>query len=1373
MSVTQPADTDRTPSHLSKDLTDKKPKNGKSTFSLTHEFDPTGLVQRCVIIQRDENGFGLTVSGDNPVFVQLVKEDGAAMRAGVQTGDRIIKVNGTLVTHSNHLEVVELIKSGSYVALTVLGRPPGLPQMPLEETKEEQEELGEAGTPLSLPASISPALGEQSSFLRGNQSCSPNNHITCTLSDGEGVLGSRICDDDEQEDVPLLKDQTSPLSGEDEPLANNLNTAHSTPIPERSEKRRSLRQSQDFSRRNDLNLCSSPDTDYVPDSDSSPQSSVATPPYTLNPHIIGAEDECFDLQDQVNGECSCFQSIDSLKSRPAHLAVFLHHVVSQFEPAPLLCYLYAEMHKQTSSKESRRSFIEFHSIFLDRSANLKVPVPESVSSELEKRRLELIPEELCKQYTQALQDSLRSDLQKNLEDFRQKRSMGLTLAEDELSRLDIDGGKDLPALEKECACAEHILARIEDILPTTQYSEEEKCQTMQYVISTYMKHLGVKVKEPRGLEQKRGRIHFLPKIKRGNKPEKDSDEKPKKPRFPNILVPRLSRVDSTSLKNVEMNKQRSPKFPQPAFVIPEPPDHPVLNPGRSRTNQLSQGSDTSTQSILSVSSLGPSSLDSTGQETDSSVSPVCVQPRLSDGVPSGEHQEGLSSPTSIHFDFSPSNLDHREEDQEVLRMEVQTMVSSADIQSEDDQGGEVESEEDPLNWQRLVSQGVLASLTSKEIKRQEVINELFYTERAHLRTLRVLDCVFCQRLNRDGILPPDDIKHIFINLEEIIQLHVSITEQMTAIRKRSETSVIGQIGDDLLAWFSEEEEEKIKRAVGTFCSNQPSALELIKTRQKKDQRFNLFMQEAESNRLCRRLQLKDIIPVEMQRVTKYPLLLDNIAKYSEECEEREKVKKAAECCKKILNHVNQAVKEAENKQRLVEYQRRLDVSSLKQSENPVILELRNLDLTKREMVHEGPLTWKVNKDKTIELYTLLLKDIMVLLQKQDERLVLKFHGKNMSSVQDAKHSFSPIIKLSTVLVRPVATENKAFFVLSMSENGVQMYELRAQTVSDRRTWQCLITQCADAMKAKPHHSNRPSAQSEVEQVAVEIMNQEIPKQSCEPEETLSEDIHPSDKDALYSPDIQTSTNPFDCVKSEDEEEELADAVKQEEEEEVDEAELEAFLDGQLADRLLQEGSRHGIAVEDMDLTFPSSKAEEALRTLVMLKETLYSHLMGREPEEEETEDNKSSGAPESQPGTPEVPSPAHEIRPPESSENDDLQPPSDLTGESESAEPNTGFVGLDFEAGFGESSTEDDVGIDMRKLLSSSSQAGGDGPDLSRQLMTHLRLLQADLQYLKVAWSKTLPEFKFMGCVLKDAVYLDWILHFCENTETGRDFAVD
>lgn len=57
--------------------------------------------------------------------------------------------------------------------------------------------------------------------------------------------------------------------------------------------------------------------------------------------------------------------------------------------------------------------------------------------------------------------------------------------------------------------------------------------------------------------------------------------------------------------------------------------------------------------------------------------------------------------------------------------------------------------------------------------------------------------------------------------------------------------------------------------------------------------------------------------------------------------------------------------------------------------------------------------------------------------------------------------------------------------------------------------------------------------------------------------------------------------------------------EEEEEGEVDEAELEAFLNGQLADRLLQERSRQGIAIEDEDhalFSTPSSKAEEALQT---------------------------------------------------------------------------------------------------------------------------------------------------------------------------------
>uniref|UniRef100_A0A665VBU9 Rho guanine nucleotide exchange factor 12 n=1 Tax=Echeneis naucrates TaxID=173247 RepID=A0A665VBU9_ECHNA len=1001
--------------------TDKKNSNSNNTEDTVFLscLSLSGLVQRCVIIQKDENGFGLTVSGDNPVFVQVVKEDGAAMRAGVQTGDRIIKVNGTLVTHSNHIEVVKLIKSGSYVALTVLGRPPGLAQIPLPEA--ESEMLGVSISSPNSPATERPyspqdclSSTQQQWVMRDENStvCNQKADIlqkVITITNPSPKLLKDI--QEVKKHIPQLQGQLFKAPG-----ATQISHRFGPGSPDSMCPRETSCPSPKSTPRNSLNSCHSPEAEDTTDLDSLSPTIISSPSSVrLISQIIGAEDDYFDSdQEQANGQCNSFNSIEQLKSRPAHLSAFLHHVISQFDPAPVLCYLYADLYKQTNSKETRRVFMDLHTFFIDRAANLKVAVPESISADLDRRRTELIPEEINRQHVQTLQDSLLPDIQKNLEDFRQKRSMGLTVAEVELTRLDQERVRDRVTLERERSYAENIITKIEDILLTTQTTEEEKCTTMQYVIYTYMKHLGVRVKEPRSLESKRVRINFLPKIKKSIKTEKEGEEKVKKPRFPSILGPqrRPSRVEAGPALDGRPRPQK--QLSQPTLGAS---DH--VEPGRLRGSQSSEGSELTHSMSLNTSSPNSTTHSSdTGRESDIA------------NILSGSRLEGMGA---------------------------------ADVQSEDDQG--TDSEHDPPNWQQLVGREVLAVLRPHEIKRQEVINELFYTERAHVRMLKVLDHVFYQKLSKEAILPLADIKNIFTNLEEILQLHVSILEQMAAIRKRNESSVIDQIGDDLLSWFSGGEEEKIKQAVGTFCSNQPFALEIIKTKQKKDSRFTSFIQEAESNRLCRRLQLKDIIPVEMLRLTKYPLLLDNIAKYTVE---KDKVKQAADCCRKILNHVNQAVKESEDKQRLEDYQRRLDLSSLKQTDNPMILELKNLDLTKRTMVHEGPLSWKVNKDKTIELYTLLLEDILVLLQKQDERLILKCHSKNLAGTTDTKQNFSPIIKLNTVLVRSVATDNKSFFVLSMSDNGAQIYELMAPTVSDQRTWQRLISQRADAMKVKPH-----------------------------------------------------------------------------------------------------------------------------------------------------------------------------------------------------------------------------------------------------------------------------------------------------------------
>lgn len=63
-----------------------------------------------MVVRRDEQGYGLILSGDKPVFVQTVKPGGAASRAGVKENDIITKVNGRKVVGLSHTEVVSFIQ---------------------------------------------------------------------------------------------------------------------------------------------------------------------------------------------------------------------------------------------------------------------------------------------------------------------------------------------------------------------------------------------------------------------------------------------------------------------------------------------------------------------------------------------------------------------------------------------------------------------------------------------------------------------------------------------------------------------------------------------------------------------------------------------------------------------------------------------------------------------------------------------------------------------------------------------------------------------------------------------------------------------------------------------------------------------------------------------------------------------------------------------------------------------------------------------------------------------------------------------------------------------------------------------------------------
>ncbi|NWZ00192.1 ARHGB factor, partial [Loxia curvirostra] len=718
---------------------------------------------------------------------------------------------------------------------------------------------------------------------------------------------------------------------------------------------------------------------------------------------------------------------------------------------------------------------------------LRVKVPEQLLAEIELRLRG--GEELRPALLEA-QESVIPEIQEQLQDYRTKRTLGLgsLYGENELQELELGNCAREPreCRERERALAERQLGHLGDIL-----------SPMAFALSTFMAHAGIRPREPRESRESREC--------RG--PEKLPDKDKWLPFFPKAKKVGMARNSGNS------RQEMGDLGLGPALSLCPPRSQnsvffPAVKPGNVRTmiqhfeNSHGEPPEPGAQR-LSTGSIPEELLD-----PDSSRGEVRLgrseslkgreelrRSRRSEPVPRSrsdvDMDTGSETPRLHSASSSASSLSNRSLENPTPPYTPKMGRRSMDSPSlgfgadpflphllEDEQGPVPDLEPDPdsqpgpssqpgsqgwqqsppgwqqsaQSWQHSVSRELLASLSQREVDRQEVINELFVTELSHLRILRVLDLLFFQRLRREQLLSREELGLLFPNLPDLIDVHSSLWDSMRRLREE-QGPIVGEIGDLMLARFEGAAKEEFQRVAAAFCSSQSIALELIRTKQRKESRFQLFMQEAESNPQCRRLQLKDLLIAEMQRLTKYPLLLENVIKCTPGgSAEQQKLLRAREQSRDVLRAVNEAVRRAENRQRLQEHQRRLDTSALERTSNPLAAEFRNLDLTSHRMIHEGPLAWRVGKDKSVELHVLLLEELLVLLQRQDERWLLKCHSKGgLGGTPDTKQSFSPVLKLSSLLVRSVATDKRALFIICTSELGPQIYELVALTSSEKNT----------------------------------------------------------------------------------------------------------------------------------------------------------------------------------------------------------------------------------------------------------------------------------------------------------------------------------
>ncbi|ESO99927.1 hypothetical protein LOTGIDRAFT_113144 [Lottia gigantea] len=410
-----------------------------------------------------------------------------------------------------------------------------------------------------------------------------------------------------------------------------------------------------------------------------------------------------------------------------------------------------------------------------------------------------------------------------------------------------------------------------------------------------------------------------------------------------------------------------------------------------------------------------------------------------------------------------------------------------DLRPEEQTDSDLDVENDLPTLKSIVGEEGIRKLKPKEKKRQEVLNELVHTERAHVRNLKILDKLFFRPMAAETSTS-DLAKQLLPNIHSMIRLHSSFNNSLKSVRK--ENPVIGEVGNIFLKRFDGEEGETFKNNCATFCRGQSFALDALKKQQRKEQRLSQFLNDAESNPLCRRLQLKDLVPTQFQRLTKYPLLIENLLKYTQtNTDEYRKLTLAHQKTKEILAEVNQSVKEFENHQRLKILQKKMEKKIPQDSQEikrkQVHEDMKNLDLPQHKLVYEGELTWRLRPNRLIDMHVILLEDILVLLQKQDEKLILKCQSLNVHNQSDLTqtgrtdagkgYTHSPILKLQNLLSRNVATDKKAFFVINTSEAGPQIYELIANNQTSRKTWHNHINSWAEVCKSKK--SQKPAASS--------------------------------------------------------------------------------------------------------------------------------------------------------------------------------------------------------------------------------------------------------------------------------------------------------
>lgn len=366
-------------------------------------------------------------------------------------------------------------------------------------------------------------------------------------------------------------------------------------------------------------------------------------------------------------------------------------------------------------------------------------------------------------------------------------------------------------------------------------------------------------------------------------------------------------------------------------------------------------------------------------------------------------------------------------------------------------------------WINTVSQDVANSVSEREKKRQEVISELMYTERDFVKDMEYLRDFWITPLRVGTPTMPSPIpeprrdkivRTVFSNIIDSPSIHSVSSKFAEALTERQKSQpVVHNVGDIVLEYA-----RKFEPFIH-YGSNQLAAKHEFEKERNLNAFFAKFVDETERRKESRKLELNGYLTKPTTRLARYPLLLENIQKYTEPGNPDIKdIPKAIEVIRETLTRVNEESGKAEN---------RFNLKQLHENLRFKPNERVDLKLTEegRELLQKGPLKKAPNDPTDITAYlfdhaVLFVRTKMI--GKKEEVKVFRrpiplelLHIKEMDelfpSMGIAKRPSSSLLPSAK---NNVADASKRDLPITFAKMGRNAYEitLYASTPGGRKKW---------------------------------------------------------------------------------------------------------------------------------------------------------------------------------------------------------------------------------------------------------------------------------------------------------------------------------